>query len=460
MKEDTLEHIDNNIPKNSDKIKKDSISGTREKATIWGTSIGWAAGRSSIFTFLSYFGVVLGASPLEQSILTSVRNLGSNAFQSVWGWLADLRGRKLVLTIGFSTLAISMFFAPFSQNPMDLVIISIILTSIGFSVIPAWNAFLGDYAFEGVRASFIGKINSIGTLSSIFLIFALGVLMDASPFPFPQIFGDGSNNYIETRPVFFIPFLSSAIIFVLTIFISLFLVEKYEAKKKIAIGEEIHTGGWRTLIARNEPFRRLLPIDAFFKFTMSTAWPIFPFVTLRVADSWSMVAFMWIVFHLPRSIGQSYGGRFGDKYGKKVVIILSRLGYAIVPLGYALGLVTGNPLFLIGVNIPGGLAFGAEDTCIAAYSLDCSTEETKGRYYSMLLTAEGFCAFAGSLSAGFIMDLWLRLEGIDYDSPEFNVILFWMLMVIMILRIIAGLLHKFIYSNPLDFTLDQIQYHY
>ena len=173
-----------------------------------------------------------------------------------------------------------------------------------------------------------------------------------------------------------------------------------------------------------------------------------------------MVAFMWIVFHLPRSIGQSYGGRFGDKYGKKVVIILSRLGYAIVPLGYALGLVTGNPLFLIGVNIPGGLAFGAEDTCIAAYSLDCSTEETKGRYYSMLLTAEGFCAFAGSLSAGFIMDLWLRLEGIDYDSPEFNVILFWMLMVIMILRIIAGLLHKFIYSNPLDFTLDQIQYHY
>ncbi len=456
MTEDTLEHIKEDFPRNHEKPRYDSIENTKEKITIWGTSIGWAAGRSSIFTFLSYFGVVLGASPFEQSILTSVRNLGSNVFQSIWGWLADLKGRKLVLTIGFSTLAISMLFAPFSQNPMDLVIISIILTSVGFSVIPAWNAFLGDYAFERIRASFIGKINAIGTFFSVFLIFILGILMDASPFPFPQIFTDGSNNYVLTRPVFFIPFISSAIIFILTIFISLFLVEKYEAKKKAAIGEEIHTG-WRTLINRNEPFRRLLPIDAFFKFAMSTAWPIFPFVTLRVADSWSMVSFMWIVFHLPRSFGQRYGGKFGDKYGKKIVITLSRVGYAIVPLGYALGLVTGNPLFLIGVNIPGGLFFGAEDTCIAAYSLDCSTEDTKGRYYSMLLTTEGLCAFAGSLSAGFIMDLWLRLGDIDYDSLEFNVILFVMLMVIMILRLVAGILHKFIYSDPLDYNFNQIQ---
>ncbi len=455
MKKETLGYKEDNIPNYHDKLKNNPIKDTREKITIWGTSIGWAAGRSSIFTFLSYFGVVLGASPLEQSILTSVRNLGSNLFQSIWGWLADLRGRKLVLMIGFSTLAISMFLAPFSNNPMELVIISIILTSVGFSVIPAWNAFLGDYALERIRASFIGKINSIGTLTSIFLIFAIGILMDTSPFPFPQFFDDGTNNYISTRPVFFIPFISSAIIFTLTILISFFLVEKYEAKNKVTIEEEIHTN-WLTLIKRNEPFRRLLPIDAFFKFAMSTAWPIFPFVTLRVADSWSMVAFMWIVFHLPRSFGQNYGGILADKVGKKIVIISSRLGYAIVPLGYAIGLVTGNPWILVAVNIPGGLVFGAEETSIAAYALDCSTEDTKGRYYSLLLTAEGICAFAGSLFAGFIMDLWLRLGDINYDSPEFNIILFVMLMLITTLRLVSGGLHKLIYSNPLDYNLNRI----
>lgn len=455
MTEESLSHKDEIYTNSSIKSKNDLIGTTREKYTIWGTSIGWAAGRSSIFTFLSYFGVVLGASPLEQSILTSVRNLGSNLFQSIWGWLADLKGRKLVLTIGFSTLAIVMLFAPFSQNPMQLVIISIILTSIGFSVIPAWNAFLGDYALERIRASFIGKINSIGTFVSIFLIFILGFLMDASPFPFPQVFSDGSNNYSSTQPVFFIPFFASALIFGVTIVISFFLVEKYDAKKRSVLEEELRMN-WRTLINRNEPFRRLLPIDAFFKFAMSTAWPIFPFVTLRVADSWSMVAFMWIVFHLPRSIGQNYGGKFADKYGKKVVIILSRLGYAIVPLGYAIGLITGNPLFLIAVNIPGGLAFGAEDTSIAAYSLDCSTEDTKGRYYSMLLTTEGIFAFAGSLASGLIMDIWLRIAGVDYNSPSFNTILFGMLMIITLLRLISGSLHKFIYPNPLDFGFESV----
>ncbi|MHA2247301.1 MAG: MFS transporter [Candidatus Hodarchaeales archaeon] len=426
-------------------------SNLREKIPIWGTSIGYAAGRSSIFVYLSYFGVVLGASPLEQSILTSVRNLGSNIFQGVWGWLSDLRGRKLVIIIGLSTLVITCFFTPFVGNPLQLVLISLIMTSIGFSIIPAWNAFLGDYSSERKRASFVGKINSIGTMSSIFLILSLGILMDNSPFPFPR----ESIDYALSKPVFFIPFILSAFIFGTTIIISFFLVEKYDAKDKASIEGELRPS-WRMLIERNPPFRRLLPISTLFSFAMSTAWPIFPFVTLRIAESWLMVSILWIVFNLPRGLGQMYGGRLADLYNKKIVILFSRLGYTAVPLGYALGLITGNIWFLVLVNIIGGFAFGAEDTSIATYSLDCSTEETKGRYYSILLTAGGISAFAGSLFSGFVMDIWLRMAGIDYNSLDFNVILFLMLMMIAFLRVVSASLHKFIYSNPLDFELDRL----
>ena len=87
---------------------------------------------------------------------------------------------------------------------------------------------------------------------------------------------------------------------------------------------------------------------------------------------------------------------------------------------------------------------------------DCSTEDTKGRYYSMLLTAEGICAFAGSLASGFIMDIWLRISGVNYNSPSFNTILFGMLMIITTLRLISGSLHKFIYPNPLDYGLESL----
>ncbi len=420
-----------------------------EKISIYSVSIGYSAGRSSIFTYLSYFGVVLGASPFEQSILTSVRNLGSNMFQSVWGWLADLKGRKLVIYIGLGTLMLSTLLAPFASNPLELVLISIFMTTVGFSIIPAWNAFLGDYASERLRATFIGRINSIGTISSIFVILIMGWIMDLSPFPFPH----ETTDYFLSRSVFFIPFISGAFIFACALFLSFFLVEKYDYHKRPIIKEELRQS-WRTLIDRNPPFKRLLPIDMFFKFAMSTAWPIFPFVTLRVADSWTMVAVMWVVFNLPRGIGQNFGGLIADRVNKKIVLIFSRLGYVAVPLGYALGLVTGNIWWLILVNIPGGLAFGAEETSIASYSLDCSTADTKARYFSILLTGEGFSAFLGSLFSGFMMDLWLNITRIDYSSPDFNIILIIMLMIIASLRLISALLHKFIYKNPLDFELE------
>jgi MFS family permease len=213
----------------------------------------------------------------------------------------------------------------------------------------------------------------------------------------------------------------------------------------------------KMLVQRNKPFKRFLPISTFFSFAMSAAWPIFPFVTLRVADSWLMVALMWVMFNIPRGLGQNIGGRLADEvFNKKIVILFSRMGYTTVPLGYAIGLVTGNPWFLVLANILGGFAFGAEDTSVATYSLDCSTEETKGRYYSILLTAGGISAFIGSLSAGFVMDIWLRLAGIDYNSPDFNIVLFIMLMLIALLRIVSASLHKFIYSNPLDYELEKL----
>jgi MFS family permease len=440
------DHDGNEIPPST------TDSNFREKVPIWGTSIGYAAGRSSIFVYLSYFGIVLGANPLEQSILTSVRNLGSNIFQGIWGWLSDLRGRKLVITIGLSTLALTCLFSPFVRNPMELVIISLVMTSIGFSIIPAWNAFLGDYSSEGERATFIGRINSIGTMSSVFLILGLGILMEMSPFPFPRL----PKDYTVSKPVFFIPFFSAALIFLLTIGVSYLLVEKYDAKSRIVIDEEFHPS-WKMLIQRNEPFQRFLPISTFFSFAMSTAWPIFPFVTLRVADSWLMVSVIWVMFNIPRGLGQNLGGRLADDvFNKKIVILFSRLGYTTVPLGYAIGLVTGNAWFLVLANILGGFAFGAEDTSVATYSLDCSTEETKGRYYSILLTAGGLSAFIGSLSAGFVMDIWLRISGIDYNSPDFNVVLFIMLMLIALLRVVSASLHKFLYSNPLDYELDKL----
>ncbi len=439
-----------NVSQNGSSELEKKPSERREKIPIYTTSIAWAAGRSSIFTYLSYFGVVIGASPLELSILTSVRNLGSNLFQSIWGWLADLKGRKLVMTIGLATLALTIILTPFVTNPFELVLISMVMTSLGFSFIPAWIAFLGDYTSEEKRASFIGFINSIGTWSSLFVILGLGWWMDSTSLPFPS----EAIFYAESKPVFFIPFITGGVIFAIALVSELFLKEKYSIRKKTFIEQELHLPT-KDLIRRNEPFRRLLPINSFFKFCMSMLWPLLPYVTLKLANTWLVVAILWAVFNLPRGFGQSVGGILADRYGKKIVIIFSRFGYALVPFGYAAGLVTGNVWFLLLVNIPGGLAFGAEDTAISSYSLDCSTAETRARYYSILLTLEGVLAFTGSLAAGFLVEILLIIFSITDKDPEFESVLIAVLLLITILRIIGATLHKYIYSNPLDFDLEK-----
>lgn len=432
------------------KTSGDFIRNKRESVPIYGTSIGWSAGRSSIFTFLSYFGPALGATPFEQSIIVSVKNLGSNLFQSVWGWLADLEGRKLVLMIGLGSLVVTTFFTPFVQNPFQLVIISLLMSTFGFSFVPAWNAFLGDYSSEKIRASFIGKINSIGTYISVISIFTMGILMDSLILPFPSKENvDSIGLPFSGNTVFFIPFLSASIIFLVSMVFAFLLVEKYDSKDKVVIKDELNPS-WKILINRNPPFKRLLPLDAFFKFSMSTAWPIFPFVTLNVVNSWTEVAVMWVLFNLPRGFGQTFGGKYADKIGKKNVLWISRVSYTIVPLGYAFGLIFQNPLILIAVNIPGGLAFGAEETAISTYSLDCSTEETKGRYFSMLLTVQGITAFIGSLFAGIVMDILLRI----YGSDSLFSVLFFCLIMIAVLRFVSGMLHKYVYDNPLDFVIE------
>ncbi|MHA1170290.1 MAG: MFS transporter, partial [Candidatus Hodarchaeales archaeon] len=298
---------------------------------------------------------------------------------------------------------------------------------------------LGDYAAERDRASFIGKINSIGTFISIIVILSAGYFMDSLGFPFG-----------ENPEVFFIPFFTAAAIFALTVIASLFLVEKYNPSDKVLIQEELGSPSAWTLINRNKPFKRLLPVDAFFKFCMSTAWPIFPFVALSVADSWMTVAILWMSFNLPRGFGQNFGGKLADRYNKKIVIWLARLSFVTVPLLYAAGLLTDDPLYLLIAAFPSGFALGAEETSISAYCLDCSTEDTKGRYYSMLLTAEGITAFAGSLFSGFLFQFFLGMFGVE---AEFS-ILFFMLIFIGFLRFISAMMHFNIYKKPLDFELD------
>ena len=53
------------------------------------------------------------------------------------------------------------------------------------------------------------------------------------------------------------------------------------------------------------------------------------------------------------------------------------------------------------------------------------------------------------------MEFLLTSAGITYEHPDFQVVLFILLLVITALRLIFASLHKLIYKNPLDFNLEK-----
>lgn len=414
-----------------------NLSG-REKVTLYGVSLGYQVGQSMIFSFLSYYGVSLGAKPIEQSVLVSTRNLGSNIFQTVWGRLADKIGRKPLIILGLIVLAMCTISAvAIVRSPLELVFVSLCLTIFGFMFIPAWNALLGDYSEHNSRGTFIGKVRSFGTYLSVPVIIGVGLTMDA-------FFQDPKSRDVGA---YWVPFGLSCTMFLIATGIALFLNERYtrQSSSEALTAKDL---SMVQLVKNNRPFSRLLTIDAIFKFSMSLAWPVFPYVALNVANSWFELSLLWAVFNFPRAIGQAYGGKGADRFGKKEVLLLSRALYFTVPAFYFLGLFVDAYIFLFMGGVTGGIALGGEEVSLISYSLDCSTEETKATYYSILLFTEGWVMFLGSLMAGIIMSV------LQASNMSFEAVLLTMLATISFLRLVFAVLHSFLHPNPVPPILE------
>ncbi len=414
-----------------------NLSG-REKVTLYGVSLGYQVGQSMIFSFLSYYGVSLGAKPIEQSILVSTRNLGSNIFQIVWGRLADRIGRKPLVILGLIVLAMCTISAvAIVRSPLELVFVSLCLTIFGFMFIPAWNALLGDYAEHSSRGTFIGRVRSFGTYLSVPVILGVGLTMDT-------FFQDPKSKDLGA---YWVPFGLSCAMFLIATGIAIFLNERYtrESSSGVLTAKDLSMA---QLVKNNRPFSRLLTIDAIFKFSMSLAWPVFPYVAISVANSWFELSLLWAVFNFPRAIGQAYGGKGADRFGKKEVLLLSRALYFTVPAFYFLGLLVDTYIFLFIAGITGGIALGGEEVSLISYSLDCSTEETKATYYSILLFTEGWVMFLGSIIAGIIMSVLQAL------NVSFKAVLLLMLAMISFLRLVFAVLHTFLHPNPMPPILE------
>jgi MFS family permease len=387
-------------------VESSSANSTEEKKNKTGLfytiSIGNATGQSFLFNFFSAFAVIMGVRANLLGFLTSIRNLMSSLFQGTIGRLSDKYGRRKFLIGGFSLVFVSLVILFFINNPekilqntIVLIIVSVIQAFSLSVIIPVWSAALGDVTVSRKRASYIGRLSAIGTGISVTLMLSLSVSYWLINDKFTW-FVFGKELYIPEQTQYLIAFGFAALNFVLCVVGSIIL---RETKKNTEIREQPSM----FLALKNQSFKEFFIVNTIFGLIMSLMWPIFPIAQIELLEmTFTQLAITNAIFSVSSSLAQFFGGRLGDRIGRKPLIVYGRMAMLAIPLVMIGAVYFNNWLILMASNIIGGSAIGAITVGQNAYILDLAPEEQMGAYTGLAQVGWGIATFIGSLSAGFI----------------------------------------------------------
>jgi len=402
-----------------------SILSINEASRVLGSSINR--------TYALIYAVFINSSPILISIMTSVRNLLQLTSQSLFGRFSDIYGRKPFLLVGLFISAIMSFLFPVITDPI-MFLFAMIIYSIAFSVFsPAWMAYLGDLSTSGSRGSFIGKISTIGVLSTFIVLILMGWVI--------------TLTNIDYAVQYSIIFRISSFSFLIAGITALGFDEipKKDPKVKTKTNDSVLSQNTsikektRTLIkeitlplVENPSFRRFVIICAFMDFSMSLGWPIFGFIRERYASP-AENSLMWAVFMGCQVISLTVGGKAIDRYGKRVGFWGRRFMFLIpIALFFAR-----NWYELAIANVIGGLAYGMYFVAMNTYIIDSAPDRSKGNYLGAFALVMGVATFLGSISMGVLTEVLMQTIG-KWEA------IYSMLIVVIIFRFLGGLNFVFV----------------
>ncbi|NHJ31434.1 MAG: MFS transporter [Asgard group archaeon] len=334
-------------------------------------------------TFLGLFAVFLEASTTALSLITSLRNLIQQAFQSTFGRISDNIGRKIMMFVGLLGCGITLALFPLIQNEWVLVG-AVVAFSIGFaSFYPSFTALQGDLTTKRNRAGLISLITIIGGGVTLVYLIIVGFLGDLG----------------ETNPKqFLIIFEITASLFVICAVVSLFL---YEPKVKRITEQRIFS---LKPMKENKTFRRFVIANSVVAFCMSIGWPIFPYVRGTFAtnreNSW-----VWAFFCLFQVIILLAINPLINRVKKTTLLFIGRVGMFYVPINLAITIYWLPYWWHLAIaGALGGLCNALYWVGQNSYILDCAPEEEKGTYTGIHNLFIGLSTFLGSLIMGLIAD--------------------------------------------------------
>jgi len=366
-----------------------------KKSVFWLVSIFSSTSTFFFGNFFSAFAAKAGVSGSVMGFITSIRNLLSSLFQGFIGLLSDKIGRKYVMFGGILlNFAITVPLIFFQQTWLLITVAIVQALSISFFV-PAWNATQGDVTKPEIRATFIGKLASIGRLVSVSFSLITAVIF--------YLLDYGRDNLgwaldVPWRTQYSTAFAIAAINSLITAILILTMKEtKTEdaEKKKLQMRSAFKARSFMVFVA----------FYALFGLSMSFIWPVNPIMQVNVLGmEFYQIAIISSIFLIVMSVTQFLTGKLSDKIGRKPLFVFGAFVLVFYPVSNLPSLYLGDWRWQILGNFVAGFGTGTFFVALNALTLDLASNELMGTFSGVREMFWGIATFVGSLTSGFLVD--------------------------------------------------------
>jgi MFS family permease len=350
--------------------------------------LGWVslatdAASEAIYPLLPFFlTTVLGAGAVSLGIVEGAAEAANSLLKVVAGGVADRRAAKRPLVL--AGYGLSSFVRPFIAlaRTWTAVFTIRVFDRVGKGVRSApRDAMLAAWATPETRGRVYGihgAMDHVGavvgpTLASLYLVFHPG----------------------DYRTVFALTIVPGVIAVLLIL-----IVPEAPPLSNAPSGLQGRAASAGQPVALPRPFGLFMAVLGLFMLGNSTD----AFLLLRLtgaAGSATYVPLMWAALHVVKATVSAVGGSWSDRIGRRVVIALGWIVYALVYAGFA---VSASLPALLGWFLAYGFYFGLAEGAEKALVADLAPADRRGLAFGVYNAVQGIGALAASVAFGAI---WL-----------------------------------------------------
>ncbi|MEQ8954552.1 MAG: MFS transporter [Gammaproteobacteria bacterium] len=349
--------------------------------------------------FLNAFAIYLQASALQMGWLTATPQLFGAMWQIVSVWLSSRLKRKplVVATAFMQSLVVALMAVVAIGYGLGLLpnsrVILLILLAVGYHsciniIQPHWRAWMGDLVPRSSRGRYFGVRSQLTMGSSLLVFMAGGAILtlasasDRTWLGFAILFGVAALGR----------FISGT-----------FLSRTYDPEPLHAVTTMRLRDSWLHIreSLRDPTFRRYSFFVASMQGAVAISAPFFAVYLLRdLQFTYLQFTINSIASIATQFLMLGFWGRFSDRFGNHLVMVICSLFIPIIPL---LWLVSPDPMYLILVQIVSGISWSGFTLSTANYLYDIRPHKTHFALFAAVQSGtSALLVFCGGMFGGYL----------------------------------------------------------